>query len=322
LRIITRSESPEDDFIAARLRAAAAFRQETLALQRVTETYRVCHAEGDGLSGLIVDRYADVLAVELFSRGFFILLDRVRAVLTEIFPGARIHVRADEEIQRLEGFRLPAEPPPQGVVVKEHEISYRVDFERGHKTGFFCDQRENRLRVRELAGGRDTLDLCSYTGGFALNAFRGGAKKVIGVDLDEDAIETARQNARLNRAGIEFLHADLFNYLKQTRERFDLVVLDPPKMARDREELPRARRAYRDMNALALGVLRPGGIVVSSSCSGLVGEEEFLMLLRDAARAAGRELATFRIAGAGPDHPISSMYPEGRYLKVVFSRVR
>ena len=322
VRLLSRGAEDGDDFIAARLRAAVALRHDLLRLPDVTDAYRLCHAEGDGLSGLVIDRYANTIAVQLFSRGFFLLVDRLKAALAELFPGATVHVRADDEIARLEGFRLPAAPAPPPAAVREHGVEFTVDFEQGHKTGFFCDQRDNRLLVRALAKDRDALDLCTYTGGFAINAARGGARRVVAVDLDEAALETARANAKLNRVKIDFLHADLFNYLRQTKDRFDLVVVDPPKMARDRDELPRARRAYRDMNALALKALRPGGIIVSCSCSGLVGEEEFLGLLRDAASLAGREIATFRIAGAGPDHPVSSLYPEGRYLKVVFSRVR
>ncbi len=321
VRILSWNQTDED-FLGARLAEAARFRIDTLKLPHVTNAYRLCHAEGDGLSGLIVDRYDKLVSVELFSRGYFVLLDRVRAKLTELIPGATVHVRADEEIQRLEGFRLPAQTAPPQVVVKEFDVEYRVDAAGGHKTGFFCDQRDNRKSVRELAAGRDVLDLCTYTGGFALNAAKGGARRVTGVDLDEQALETARQNARLNRVKIDFLHADLFNYLRQTKETFDVVVLDPPKMARDREEMSKARRGYRDMNALAMKVVRPGGFLISCSCSGLVSEEEFLRTLHDASVIAQRELATFRIAGAGADHPVSSLYPEGRYLKVVFSRVR
>jgi 23S rRNA (cytosine1962-C5)-methyltransferase len=149
-------------------------------------------------------------------------------------------------------------------------------------------------------------------------AAKAGARRVVGVDLDEKALETARQNARLNRVKIDFLHQDLFNYLKQCQEAFDIVVLDPPKMARERDDLPRARRAYRDMNLLAARAVKPGGVLVSCSCSGLVGEEEFLRIVH---QASERELRTFRVSGAGPDHPVSSLYPEGRYLKAVFSRV-
>lgn len=299
----------EENLIEARLRRAAAFRE---ALRIDADVYRVCHAEGDGLSGLVVDRYGDVYVAEVFSLGMLRQLEAVRRV----FP--KLHARADERVERLEGFRMPFERAPEGVIVREHGVQYRVDFRRGHKTGFFCDQRENRKAVADLAPGKDVLDLCCYTGGFAVAAARAGARRVVGVDLDEEALETARQNARLNRVKVDFLHQDLFNYLRQCREKFDLVVLDPPKMASERSELPKALRAYHDMNRLAARVVKPGGIFVSSSCTGLVGPEEFLRIVREASE---RELRTFRIAGAGPDHPVSSLYPEGRYLKVIFSVV-
>jgi 23S rRNA (cytosine1962-C5)-methyltransferase len=299
----------EDDLIWKRLQAAVAFRK-SLGIE--ADAYRVCHSEGDGLSGLVVDRYAGVHSIEIFSLGMLRQLEAIR----KFFPNA--FVQADARTQELEGFTLPPEKPPEGVVVQEHGVQFRVDFERGHKTGFFCDQRENRKAVAELAKGKDLLDLCCYTGGFAVSAAKAGARRVIGVDMDEDALETARQNARLNHVKVDFFHQDIFNYLKQCREKFDVVVLDPPKMARDPEDLPKARRGYHDMNALASRVVQPGGVLISCSCTGLVGSEEFLQIVQ---RAPERELRTFRIAGAGPDHPVSNLYPEGRYLKVVFSLV-
>ncbi|HLY73102.1 MAG TPA: class I SAM-dependent rRNA methyltransferase [Planctomycetota bacterium] len=299
----------EDGLIEKRLRAALAFR-ETLGI--ASDAYRVCHSEGDGLSGLIVDRYANVHSIEIFSLGMLKQLDVVR----KVFPGA--FVQADARTQELEGFTLAAEKPPEGVVIQEHGVQFRVDFARGHKTGFFCDQRENRRAVADLSRGKNLLDLCCYTGGFAVSAAKAGATRVVGVDMDEEALETARQNARLNRVKVDFFHQDVFNYLKQCREKFDVVVLDPPKMAREAEDLPKARRGYHDLNALASRVVRPGGILVSCSCTGLVAAEEFLQIVQ---RASERELRTFRIAGAGPDHPVSSLYPEGRYLKVLYSLV-
>ncbi len=301
--------APEDDLIGKRLRAAIAFRE---SLRIDADCWRVCHSEGDGLSGLVVDRYADVHAIQLFSLGFFRKMDLLRTLL----PGAWF--TADERVQDLEGFRLPPQKPPEGVVVREHGVQFRVDFARGHKTGFFCDQRESRLAVAGLARGRDLLDLCCYTGGFAVSAAKAGARRVVAVDLDEEALETARQNARLNRVKVDYYHADLFNYLRQSREQFDVVVLDPPKMAREREDLPKARAAYIDMNRLAARVVKPGGLLVSCSCTGLVSAEEFLQIVQTAPE---REVRTIRIAGAGPDHPVSNLYPEGRYLKVVTSIV-
>jgi len=301
--------APEDHLIEKRLQAAVAFRQ-TLGI--ASDAYRVCHSEGDGLSGLIVDRYASVHSIEIFSLGMLKQLDVVR----KMFPGS--FVQADARTQELEGFKLAPEKPPEGVVIQEHGVQFRVDFATGHKTGFFCDQRENRKRVAELSRGKDLLDLCCYTGGFAVSAAKAGANRVVGVDMDEDALETARQNARLNRVKVDYYHQDVFNYLKQCREKFDVVVLDPPKMAREAEDLPKARRGYHDLNALASRVVKPGGVLVSCSCTGLVQPEEFLQIVQ---RASERELRTFQITGAGPDHPVSNLYPEGRYLKVVYSIV-
>jgi 23S rRNA (cytosine1962-C5)-methyltransferase len=300
----------EDGLLERRLREAVAFR-ESLGIE--ADAYRVCHAEGDGLPGLIVDRYADVHAVELFSLGMLKQLDVIRG----FFP--KTYVTADERTQALEGFKLPFQKAPEGVVIREHGVEYRIDFVRGHKTGFFCDQRENRREVARLARGKDLLDLCCYTGGFAVAAAKGGANRVVGIDMDEEVLETARQNARLNRVKIDFYHQDLFNYLKQCKEKFDVVVLDPPKMTNERDDLAKAKRSYFDMNRLAARVVKPGGVLVSCSCTGLLPAEDFYQLVQNATME--REIRTFRIAGAGPDHPISSLYPEGRYLKVVYSLV-
>jgi 23S rRNA (cytosine1962-C5)-methyltransferase len=299
----------EEGLIENRLEAAVAFRA---SLGIDADAYRICHSEGDGLSGLVVDRYADVHSIEIFSLGMLKQIDVIR----KFFPNA--FVQADARTQELEGFRLPDEKPPEGVVIRENGVQFRVDFARGHKTGFFCDQRENRKAVAELAKGKDLLDLCCYTGGFAVSAAKAGARRVVGIDMDEEALETARQNSRLNKAKVDFFHQDIFNYLKQCREKFDVVVLDPPKMAREAEDLPKARRGYHDMNTLASRVVKPGGVLVSCSCTGLLPAEEFLQIVQ---RASERELRTFRIAGAGPDHPVSSLYPEGRYLKVIYSLV-
>jgi 23S rRNA (cytosine1962-C5)-methyltransferase len=323
LRVLTTDpdEAVDDRFFRDRVRAAVELRHDVLKLPGVTDAYRLIHGEGDGLSGLVVDRLGAVLAVDVRSIGFFARLAPLSAWLGEHFPGARIRATADEDIQKIEGFRLGPPGAVEGVTVREHGVEFRVDFESGHKTGFFCDQRENRRETGKLAAGRDFLDLATYTGGFAVTAAKAGARRVVAVDLDEAALEVARRNGKLNRVKIDFLHADLFNYLRQLKDRFDVVVLDPAKQASAPEDLPRARRNYHDMNALAMKAARPGGILVSCSCTGLVPEPEFLEILRAASRTAGRVLQTFRISGAGPDHPVSSLFPEGRYLKVAYSRV-
>lgn len=286
--------SIDDAFWRGRLEQAVALRRR-LRLDDVTDAYRLLHAEGDGLSGVIVERYADCLVFELFSIGMFLrramlaemlcerlgppaALDRPRAAS----PHWRVVFRADQRIQALEGFDLP--PPrddaPQRLVVREHGVRYRVDAAGGQKTGFFCDQRENRRRFAELCADGDVLDAFCYGGGFGLCAKRlGRARSVTSVDLDEDALALAVENANLNQARIQHVHADVFGYLRQmiaNRRQFDAVVLDPPKLVTRREELEPGLRKYGDLNALGVQVVRPGGWLLTCSCSGLVSPTSFV----------------------------------------------
>ncbi|MBI2922738.1 MAG: class I SAM-dependent rRNA methyltransferase [Planctomycetes bacterium] len=323
VRLLSTARDDSADFLTRRLREAVAFRHELLKLPASTDAYRLCHAEGDGLTGLVVDRFGSVVVAQLFSRGWFRRLDEVKRALGAVASGAAVHAIADEKAASFEGFTLPPAPPPAPVVVTENGAKFRVNFATGHKTGFFCDQRDNRRLVGELARGRAALDLCCYTGGFAVHAALGGARNVTAVDLDEDALETGKRNAKLNGVSVDFRHADVFDFLRALPETpsHDLVVLDPAKLARNRLELGKARRAYHDMNALAFRAVARGGVFVTCSCSGLVGEAEFLEIVREAARQAGREYRVFRVAGAGADHPVSTLFPEGRYLKAVFGTV-
>jgi 23S rRNA (cytosine1962-C5)-methyltransferase len=194
-----------------------------------------------------------------------------------------------------------------------------------HKTGFFLDQRDNRKFLAGFCGGKKILDLCCNTGGFAVYAKAlGGAEEVVGIDLDEQAVELAKQNANLNQARIRFVQADLFAWLRDvipTGQRFDVVILDPSKQTRDREEIQFALKRYYDMNRLALQVVAPGGIFLTCSCTGLIREEDFLETLKRAAWNANRRLQIFHLTGAGADHPFLIHAPEGRYLKAVFCRV-
>ncbi|MBW7904331.1 MAG: class I SAM-dependent rRNA methyltransferase [Phycisphaerae bacterium] len=331
--------SIDDAFWRGRLEQAVALRRR-LRLDDVTDAYRLLHAEGDGLSGVIVERYADCLVFELFSIGMFLrramlaemlcerlgppaALDRPRAAS----PHWRVVFRADQRIQALEGFDLP--PPrddaPQRLVVREHGVRYRVDAAGGQKTGFFCDQRENRRRFAELCADGDVLDAFCYGGGFGLCAKRlGRARSVTSVDLDEDALALAVENANLNQARIQHVHADVFGYLRQmiaNRRQFDAVVLDPPKLVTRREELEPGLRKYGDLNALGVQVVRPGGWLLTCSCSGLVSPTSFVETVHRAARRAGRTLQMIGLTGAGPDHPVLLDCPESAYLKAVWLRV-
>jgi 23S rRNA (cytosine1962-C5)-methyltransferase len=327
LRILTdnRDEAVDAAFLARRIANAVSLRRDLLGLDAVTDAYRLVHSEADDLSGLVIDRFADTLVVEFFSSGMWKFRTPIAAALETHFPGGRLYWFAEEHVQKQESFDCrPPEPPPPGVIT-EHGVKFRVAPGSKHKTGFFLDQRDNRRFLASLCGGKSVLDLCCNSGGFAVYAKAlGGAAEVTGVDLDEQAIDLARSNARLNGAAVRFVQADLFPWLREViphGERFDVVVLDPAKMTRDRETLDAALRKYADMNRLALQAVAPGGVFLTCSCTGLVSEEAFLDTVRRSAWQAGRRLTVIRVGGAGGDHPFRLHVPEGRYLKAVFARV-
>lgn len=330
LRILTDdpNEMLDEAFFRRRIEQALRFRRETLKLDEATDAYRIVHAEADGLSGLMIDRFASVVVVQAHSAGYVKIMPWITSALRDLLPECRTVVRAAAKAEAQEGVSLkscetPVEGLPQ-IVIASHGLKMRVDLKSGHKTGFFLDQRDNRLRFAGLTAGAETLDLCCYTGGFALAALKGGAKSAVGVDLDEEALPVASENARLNGLPAEFVHMNVFDYLRNCvarKRQFGAVALDPSKLAQVREEIPRALAMYRDMNALAMQVTRPGGILLTCSCSGLIGEAEFLAELSRAAAIAGCDLQIFHIDGAAPDHPFTASFPEGRYLKAVFARV-
>jgi 23S rRNA (cytosine1962-C5)-methyltransferase len=327
LRILTsNSDQPIDaNFVADSIRRAVTLRRETLKLDDVTDAYRLVHSEGDGLSGLVVDRFANALVVEYFSAGMFRLREVIHATLTQEYPDSSLYWFAEEHVQKQESFDCHSPGPPLPCIVREHGLRFRVAPGSKHKTGFFTDQRDNRRMLASFCAGKRVLDLCCNTGGFAVSALTSGqAAEVTGVDLDESALELARQNASLNQVRIRFVQADLFAWLRDIQpsgQRFDVVVLDPAKQTRDRDEIDFALKRYYDMNKLALTVVAPGGIFLTCSCTGLIREGDFLESVRRAAWQARRELQVLHVGGAGPDHPFLLHVPESRYLKVVFCRV-
>jgi len=229
-------------------------------------------------------------------------------------------------VQKQESFDCATPPAPAPTVITEHGVRFHAAPGNRHKTGFFTDQRDNRKALAEYCGGRRVLDLCCNSGGFAVYAKTlGGASEVVGVDIDAEVLQLAEQNARLNKAKIKFVQADMFAWLRDVAvgngQRFDVVVLDPAKMTRDREQVVPALKKYLDMNKLAMGAVEPGGILMTCSCTGLVSEEQFLDSIRRAAFYAGREVQVIRVAGAGADHPFMAHVPESRYLKAVTCRV-
>lgn len=340
LRMLTFDETPVDEaFWPARLQQAVALRR-ALGVDAASDAYRLVHAEGDGLSGLIAERYADHLVFEFFSLGMYQRRELIAKCLIEALGpptvldrgGAQsdqwtVVMRADERIEELEGFRVDrSERQYNGTVtIRENGMRFRVDAAEGHKTGFFCDQRENRRRLAAMCADADVLDLCCYTGGFGIAArVLGSAREVTSVDLDEAAIAVARKNANLNQARVNFTHADAFHYLRQmiaNKRQYDVVVCDPPKFARQRDEIDDALRKYHDLNGLVAQVVRPGGIMLTCSCSGLVSAERFGEAVHHGARKSGRRLQRFDQTGAGPDHPVMMNCPESEYLKALWFRV-
>ena len=211
------------------------------------------------------------------------------------------------------------------MTVHEHGIRYRIHFDEGHKTGFFCDQRDNRRNLARFCADRSVLDLCCYTGGFGLNALvRGKAREVTCVDLDEKAVALARENGNANNVRLEVVHADAFGYMRQmgfNGKTYGVVVLDPPKLIPDRDEIPAGKRKYFDLNVLAMKLVEQGGMLVTCSCSGLLDAPEFLALLGAAARNAERQVQLLALAGAAADHPVALNALEGSYLKVAWLRI-
>jgi 23S rRNA (cytosine1962-C5)-methyltransferase len=327
LRVLTTisAEKIERDFFARRLEKAVQLRRSWLELDAVTDAYRLVHSEGDQLSGLVVDRFGTNLVLEFFAAGMFRFRSVLQEILGDYFPHSAVYWFAEEHIQKQESFDCRSPDPPPPTIVTEHGVRFRVAPGSKHKTGFFLDQRDNRKTLAGFCAGRRVLDLCCNTGGFAVYAKAlGNAEEVVAVDLDEVALDLANQNANLNQARIRFVQADLFHWLRDilpSGQRYDVVILDPSKQTRDREQINFALKRYLDMNRLALQAVAPGGIFLTCSCTGLVSEEAFLECLRRAAWQAGRTIQIFKIAGASPDHPYLIHAPEGRYLKAVFCRV-
>jgi 23S rRNA (cytosine1962-C5)-methyltransferase len=327
LRILTTDpkEVIDGDYFARKLANAVALRREVLKLDDITSAYRVVHSEGDDLSGLVIDRFDNTLVLEYFSAGMWRQRDVIRKALEVHFPNAVHFWFADEHIGKQESFDCHAPAPPDAVTIHEHGLKFHAAPGTGHKTGFFADQRDSRFYLSQFCEDKRVLDLCCNSGGFAIYAKAlGKAKEVVAIDIDDVVLATAEENARMNDAKVRFIQADIFPWLRDSAingEQFDVVILDPAKLTRDREQIITALKKYLDMNKLALAMVKPGGIFLTCSCTGLVSEEQFLDMLRRAAFFANRTLQIIKVTGAGADHPFMAHVPESRYLKAVFCRV-
>lgn len=326
-----KEELIDRDFFHRRIALALAARRELIDPEQ-TDAYRLVHAESDGLPGLVVDRYGGGLVVQFLTAGVERWRAELLVLLVEQTGAVWVYERSDAEVRGLEGLPsrtglLAGSLPGEQVEIHENGLHFMVDLSAGQKTGFFLDQRANRLQVRALAAGRETLDCFSYTGGFALSALAGGAASVLGIESSADAIQMAAENLRLNRLPAEraeWQQADVFQSLRALRDRrrsFDLIVLDPPKFAATAAQAERAARGYKDINLLAFKLLRPGGYLATFSCSGGIDAELFQKIVAGASLDAGVTAQIVQRLHQGLDHPVALNFPEGAYLKGFVLRV-
>lgn len=331
-------EPPDDAFWTETLEHALSLRRDLLQLDQHTNAYRMLHAEGDGVSGLVADRYDSVISLEAFSLS---MLQRAKAIgekLLDLTGAKHLRIRPGPHMIAQEGAEgeeyVSPECPPQ-VTIAEHGVRYRVRFAGSHKTGFFCDQRDNRKRLTQFCRDKTVLDLCCYTGGFSVMAKKlGGARSVTGVDLDREPLELAKENANLNQVRVDFAQCDAFAYMRdliRQKRRFDVVVLDPPKLITNRRDLEEGSAKHFDLNRLAFQLLAEGGVMLTCSCAGLLSDDEFTRLVLTAARKASYDrkqtdpdaplrIQLFDKSGAAPDHPVAANCPEAAYLKAMWLR--
>ncbi len=329
LRMLNFDRKPVDDaFWRTSIDRAVALRRSVLRLDDVTEACRLVHSEGDGLSGLIVDRYHDTLSIEVFSFGMWRMIERLIPMLHNASGTLHHRVHVDDRVLKHEKFDakpIVSDKAPKSLKLTEHGVRFRVDFATGHKTGFFCDQRENRLQLSRMTRGASVLDLCCYSGGFGLYAkVLGGATEVTCVDLDEAMVEVTRGNAHLNQAKINVVHSDAFTYMRQMQANgrsYDVVVLDPPKLIFSKSEQGEGRAKYNDLNRLAATLVKPGGVLLTCSCSGALPRDDFVHLATSAASRDGRACQVLNMTGAGPDHPVHTRCRESEYLKAAWLRL-
>jgi 23S rRNA (cytosine1962-C5)-methyltransferase len=324
VRMVTWRDEPVDAaLVARRIDEAVALRTRLGLPSDETDAFRLVNSEGDALPGLIVDVYGTLAAVQFTALGMKKLEAAVFDALATKYS-AVVEVAAGG-FSQVEGFASAtrAVRGEAGVVrCRENGVELEVDPLHGQKTGYFVDQRENRRRVRELARGARVLDVYTYAGGFALAALKGGAKAAVCVDSSAKALERARRHAELNGVPLDAVENDAFRYLETVTPRsFDLVILDPPKFARAKKDLEAAMKGYQRLNALGLNACAEGALLVTCSCSQLVGEEQFERALAGAARDAGRRVQVLESRSQAPDHPVPPAFPEGRYLKALFCRV-
>ncbi|MDL2001553.1 class I SAM-dependent methyltransferase [Vibrio parahaemolyticus] len=314
-------------FFVKRFQNAQLLREDVIERDGLTG-YRLIAAESDGLPGVTIDRYQNFFVCQLLSAGAEYNKQAIVDALVECFPDCNIYERSDVAVRKKEGLKettgvLHGEMPPKSVVIEENGVKISVDIVGGHKTGFYLDQRDSRQQAMKYVKDKEVLNCFSYTGGFGLYALKGGAKRVINADVSQPALDTAKYNAELNEFDISkkravFLNADVFKLLREYRDQgtqFDVVIMDPPKFAESKAQLNGACRGYKDINMLAMQILKPGGTLLTYSCSGLMDQVLFQKIIADAAVDANRQVKFVERFEQAADHPTDTAYPEGFYLK-------
>jgi 23S rRNA (cytosine1962-C5)-methyltransferase len=326
-------DEPLDEALLRRRIERAVDGRRRLGLLDMTEACRLVYAESDGLPGLIVDRYGDYLVLQILTQGIAARQAQVVAILAELLAPRGIYERSDADMREKEslpvadGVLWGAEPPEQLELQLAGGLAGLVDLRSGQKTGAYLDQAHNRLRVAAYSAGCEVLDCFCYTGGFTVAAARAGAAQITAVDSSAPALELVRANLAANQSGgaqVETIAADVFRLLRQYRyeeRRFDLIILDPPKFAHAQGQIERATRGYKDINLIAMQLLRPGGILATFSCSGLVSTDLFQKVVFGAALDARRDVQVIERLTQAPDHPLLLTFPEGEYLKGLICRV-
>ncbi len=320
-------EQIDTAFFVKRIQQAQLLRDDLIERDGLTG-YRLIAAESDGLPGITIDKFDNYLVCQLLSAGAEYQMKNLVEALRQCFPECHIYERSDVAVRKKEGLEervgvLFGEEPPKSVVIEENGIKINVDIVNGHKTGFYLDQRDSRFQSMKYVKDKEVLNCFSYTGGFGLYALKGGAKRVINADVSQPALDTAKFNAELNDFDISkkravFLNADVFKLLREYRDqgtKFDVVIMDPPKFAESKAQLTGACRGYKDINMLAMQILKPGGTLLTYSCSGLMDQNLFQKIIADAALDANRDVKFVERFEQAADHPTDTAYPEGFYLK-------
>lgn len=319
-----------DDFWIQRILRAITLRKDLYQNKKANYACRLIFSEGDSLSGLTVDQVNEFLVVQFTSLAIYEKKDLILSTLQTILQPKGIYLRTEKGIQEEEGLNVKdgivcGSIPEEPVCIEENGIVYKVSIQTGQKTGFYTDQRLNRLAIRQYAKDRKCLDICCYSGGFALNLAQAGAKQITAVDVSASALSLAKQNIDLNLTNnIDLVHSDAFKYLekqKQEGQLYDLIVLDPPKFTHSKESKGQALNGYLRLNRLAMSILNNDGYLLTCSCSGRVSYDDFLRTLAQAAWKEKRELQIIEKRSAAPDHPIMAACPESAYLKCVITRL-